>query len=67
MTIRVEVKNALLGNSVFWEGPSDRIGEIRNLPARLTAEEVALDGSARVCGMWHVSIVSQGADDGDPR
>lgn len=52
--IVVEVKNAILGDCEFWRGPEDRVSEIRNIPARMTAEEVALDGKPRVCGMWHV-------------
>ena len=52
--IVVEVKNEILGDSEFWRGPEDRIAEIRNVPARLTAQKVAMDGKPRVCGMWHV-------------
>lgn len=52
--IVVEVKNEILGDSEFWRGPEDRIAEIRNVPARLTAQQVAKDGKPRVCGMWHV-------------
>ena len=49
--IVVEVKNEILGDSEFWRGPEDRIAEIRNVPARLTAQKVAMDGKPRVCGM----------------
>lgn len=55
LRIRVEVKNEILGDSVFWEGPTNQIHMIRNIPARMTAELVAKDGKERVCGMWHVS------------
>jgi hypothetical protein len=55
--IRVEVKNEFLGNSVFWEGAAADIRMIHNIPARQTAELVAKDGKARVCGMWHVSML----------
>lgn len=55
LLIRVEVKNEVLGDSVFWEGPTNQVHLIRNIPARMTAELVAKDGMARVCGMWHVS------------
>lgn len=57
--IRVEVKNEILGDSVFWEGDASDIRSIRNIPARETAKLVARDGKARVCGMWHVSMVSK--------
>ena len=55
-TVTVEVKNEILGNSTFWKGSEDRISEIRNIPARETAQEVVKDGVNRKCGMWHVSI-----------
>ena len=57
MEILVEVKNEILGYSVFWRGQAEKIAEIRNIPARRTAEAVAKDGKTRVCGMWHVSAV----------
>jgi hypothetical protein len=60
MEIRVAVKSAILGDSVFWEGPAERINEIRNIPARRTAEKVVQDGRPRTCGMWHVSINGKG-------
>jgi len=52
--IVVEVKNEILGNSEFWRGPEDRIAEIRNVPARMTAQHVVKDGKPRACGMRHV-------------
>ena len=55
MEIIVEIKNKILGDDVFWRGPSERIDEIKNIPARETAKLVAKDGKKRVCGMWHVS------------
>lgn len=63
MRVRVEVKNKILGDSVFWEGEAERVGEIRNIPARETAKLVAKDGQARTSGMWHVSAL---ADAGEP-
>lgn len=54
MTIIVEVKNEILGNSEFWRGDESRISEIRNIPARELAKLVAADGHPRVSGMWHV-------------
>jgi len=47
MKIKVEVKNDILGNSVFWEGDSDDISQIRNIPAQVTAKKVAQDGETR--------------------
>jgi len=52
--IIVEVKNAILGDSVFWHGREENISEIRNIPARMVAEKVVKDGKSRVSGMWHV-------------
>lgn len=57
LRIRVEVKNEVLGDCVFWEGLTADIGSIRNIPARKTAALVAEDGRNRVCGMWHVFAV----------
>lgn len=55
MKLRVEVKNDILGDSVFWEGDSSRVDEIRNIPARQLAKRVMLDGKTRKDGMWVVS------------
>lgn len=55
MHIKVEFKNEILGDGVFWHGPVDQIDRIRNIPARETAKLVAKDGKKRVSGMWHVS------------
>lgn len=52
--IIVEVKNEIFGDSEFWRGSEDRIAEIHNLSARLTAQQVAKDGKPRACGMWRV-------------
>lgn len=52
--IIVEVKNEILGDSVFWQGPEDKIKDIRNITAQKNAEFVVKDGIARICGMWHV-------------
>ena len=59
MILRVEVKNAILGDSVFWEGPSERLEDIRNIPARDLARLVAKDGQTRKNGMWVVSALSE--------
>ena len=56
MKIKVEVKNEILGNSVFWEGAASDISKIRNIPARILAERVAVDGKTRKDGMWVVSV-----------
>jgi len=58
MMLRVEVKNEILGDSVFWEGPAERLEEIRNYPARDLAREVAKDGKPRRSGMWNVFVVA---------
>lgn len=58
MRIKVEVRNAILGNSVFWEGDAQNISQIRNIPARMCAQLVAQDGKPRHTGMWYVSVVN---------
>lgn len=63
MRIKVEVRNEILGDSVFWEGPAGNVQAIRNIPARETAKLVAQDGRSRVSGMWHVSALT---DAGEP-
>ena len=62
MLIRVEVKNDILGDSVFWEGGSSNISTIKNIVARLLAEQVVKDGITRSNGMWLVYEVN---DDGE--
>lgn len=52
--IIVEYKNEILGNSEFWRGNESNISEIRNIPARMTAEKVVKDGKPRKFGMWYV-------------
>lgn len=60
--IVVDVKNEILGDSMFWRGPPERIGDIRNIPARETAKLVVKDGKARQHGMWHVRAEAQPDD-----
>jgi len=55
MNIKVEVKNEILGNSIFWEGDSENINQIRNIPAKMLAKQVIKDGKTRKLGMWIVS------------
>jgi hypothetical protein len=57
VNLKVEVKNAILGDSVFWEGPSEKLEDIRNIPARDLARQVAVDGQTRKSGMWVVSAL----------
>lgn len=59
MKIKVEVINDILGNSIFWQGDSENINDIGNIPAMLTAEKVVADGVDRKCGMWHVSVMKE--------
>ena len=54
-SIRVEIESDVLGNGVVWEGPTSRVREIRNIPARTLALLVAADGKPRASGMWRVS------------
>jgi len=57
MYILVEIKNKLLGDSVFWEGEDVHISEIRNIVVKELAIEVSKDGKTRRNGMWVVSEV----------
>jgi len=57
MKLRVEVKNDILGDSVFWEGDSEDIKEIKNIPARVLAYKVSQDGKTLQSGMWLVSEI----------
>jgi len=59
MKIKVEVKNELFGDSVFWEGDSKDIDQIRNIPAQYLASIVARDGVSRKSGMWIVSEIKE--------
>ena len=63
MKIKVEYKNDILGNGLFWEGDSSEIATIRNYPAKLLAREVVKDGATRKSGMWIVS--AEEVPDGD--
>jgi len=54
VTIVVDVKSEVLGDSMFWRGPPQHIDQIRNIPARQTAQLVVKDGRPRTCGMWRV-------------
>lgn len=59
MKIKVEIKNTILGDSIFWEGDSKDIDQIKNIPARNLASDVASDGETRYFGMWVVSEVKE--------
>jgi hypothetical protein len=60
MRLRVEVKNDILGNSIFWEGSTKDIENIKNIPARILAKQVLVDGATRKMGMWVVSEIKEG-------
>ncbi len=59
MKLRIEVKNEILGDSIFWEGAVEDLEQFRlkNVPAYLLAKAVAKDGIARYGGMWYVSVI----------
>lgn len=59
MLIRVEVKNLLLQDRIFWEDDSSNVSTIMNIVARLLAERVAIDGIPRSNGMWFVYEVKE--------
>lgn len=50
---RLEVRNALLGDSVFWEGSAEEVHAIRSLPGRSVADAVFRTGKPQSLGMWH--------------
>lgn len=58
MQIRVETKNDLIGDSIFWKGDSSGIDNIKNIIARDLAKHVAKDGITRSHGMWLVYEVN---------
>lgn len=59
MKIKVEVKNGILGDIVFWEGDSEDIGQIENVVAKSLAQKVAAFGGVQSNGMWVVSEVKE--------
>lgn len=61
--IKVEVKNEILGDGIFWVGVASDINEIRNIVAKKLALLVAKDGISRSCGMWHVFMFNYGKED----
>jgi hypothetical protein len=56
--IEVSFKSDILGSGVFWEGSEKQISEIRNIPARMMAEQVVADGEERKDGMWTVRKIN---------
>ncbi len=58
MKVRVEVKNDILGNSVFWEGSPEKADEVRNIVAKNLVKQIAKDGKPRREGMWFVSKIA---------
>ncbi|MBM2769872.1 hypothetical protein [Burkholderia anthina] len=60
MKIIVEVKNEILGDSVFWRGDAEDIRQIRNVVAAQLAFHVSRDGKPRSAGMWHVHAEASG-------
>ena len=56
--IEVNYKSDILGSGVFWSGQEELIKEIRNIPARLLAEKVVVDGKERKDGMWTVKQIN---------
>lgn len=59
MNIKVQIKNEILGDSVFWEGEAKDIGELesKNKVAHCLAKEVKRRGGYARSGMWLVSEV----------
>ena len=59
MKLMVEVKNEILGDSIFWKGDVKDLRqlELKNKPAHMLARAVAKDGVARYSGMWYVSVI----------
>ena len=59
MKIRVRIENNIVGDSVFWEGDSADIKQIRNVVARILATNVSSDGRLRKSGMWVAEEVKE--------
>ena len=53
MRCRLEVRNEILGDSVFWVGVASDLGKIRSLPGRDVAAAVFRTGKPQKWGMWH--------------
>ena len=58
--IRVEIKNEILGDSIFWEGHPEDVDELKNknIVAHMLAKKVAKTGQPAMSGMWQVSVVA---------
>jgi len=59
MKIQIEVKNEVLGDSIFWAGDSKDIEDIPNLPARIAAKSLLRTGQTYKFGMWVASEIKE--------
>ena len=57
MNIRIECKNEIVGDGVFWEGQEEHISEIRNIAARQAAKAAVRLSEPVQIGMWLASVV----------
>ena len=53
MRCRLEVRNEILGDSIFWEGREQETGSIGSIPGRMVAEAVFRTGKPQNLGMWY--------------
>jgi hypothetical protein len=61
MRIKIEVKNEILGDSVFWTGDIKDIHELEkmNIVAHQLALHIRMHKKPISSGMWHASIMDK--------
>lgn len=59
MIIKVEIQNDMSKDRVFWQGPGEKIMNIKNIAARVLAGRVLKNGITRSNSMWVVSEVKE--------
>lgn len=50
--IKVTYKSDVLGEGLFWEGKSDGVDQISNIPAKMAAKNAIMTNEPCVYGMW---------------
>lgn len=54
MKIKVEMRDNILSNRIFWDGDETEIEQIKNSVAKKLAKKVIQDGKSRQFGIWFV-------------
>lgn len=57
MTIKIEIRNKLIGDSVYWQGTPEDIAGIEDIVAKTLVKQTIMDCKSRNFGMWFVSVV----------